>query len=471
MSILQQYRLFRSVNLMQLARFPETRPLRFSVARVVSLLTWTPWRGSPTHQLVAEKITRICLFGFFGGGNFGNDGSLEAMLLILRHAWPLAELACVCPHPQKIARDHQVATIGISWERLSNPVIRACNKLALRGPGMLANWVRTIQYVRKFDMLIVTGTSTLCDYRATSFDTPYALFRWAIAARLCGTKLCFVRTGAGPIQRPLTRWMLKGVAALADYRSFRDEVSRKYCASIGIDTSGDRVYPDLVFQLPTPPGKASAGSPDRPITIGVGVMDYCGWQHVTAEQKNNSPSYRAYLSIMSTFILSLLERGFIVRLLIGEVADQRAVTDLERSMEKKGYRLTTSSPSRAEPGQLIAEPIRSLRDVMHQIAQTDIVVASRYHNVVCALKFARPTVSIGYEKKNAAVMATMGLAGFCQDIDELDLTRLNLQFDKLLNNKSFYEQQTRRRLDEIQRSMGVEEELLNLGLVAGVGLG
>lgn len=174
---------------------------------------------------------------------------------------------------------------------------------------------------------------------------------------------------------------------------------------------------------------------------------------------------------MSTFILSLLERGFIVRLLIGEVADQRAVTDLERSMEKKGYRLTTSSPSRAEPGQLIAEPIRSLRDVMHQIAQTDIVVASRYHNVVCALKFARPTVSIGYEKKNAAVMATMGLAGFCQDIDELDLTRLNLQFDKLLNNKSFYEQQTRRRLDEIQRYMGVEEELLNLGLVAGVGLG
>ena len=65
-------------------------------------------------------------------------------------------------------------------------------------------------------------------------------------------------------------------------------------------------------------------------------------------------------------------------------------------------------------------------------------------------------------------MATMGLAGFCQHIDELDLTRLNLQFDELLNNKSFYEQQTRRRLDELQRSMGVQEELLNLGLVAGV---
>ncbi len=30
---------------------------------------------------------------------------------------------------------------------------------------------------------------------------------------------------------------------------------------------------------------------------------------------------------------------------------------------------------------------------------TDIIVASRFHNVVCALKLSKPTISIGYEAK------------------------------------------------------------------------
>ncbi|MBU6459245.1 MAG: hypothetical protein KGQ48_17180, partial [Bradyrhizobium sp.] len=49
------------------------------------------------HTRVRPK--RICLFGMFGGGNFGNDASLESFLLFIREARPDAEVACVCVDP------------------------------------------------------------------------------------------------------------------------------------------------------------------------------------------------------------------------------------------------------------------------------------------------------------------------------------------------------------------------------------
>ena len=49
---------------------------------------------------------------------------------------------------------------------------------------------------------------------------------------------------------------------------------------------------------------------------------------------------------------------------------------------------------------------------MHQMAETRIVVATRFHNVVCALKMKKPTISIGYASKNDVLLAEMGLAEF-----------------------------------------------------------
>ena len=55
-------------------------------------------------------------------------------------------------------------------------------------------------------------------------------------------------------------------------------------------------------------------------------------------------------------------------------------------------------------------PARTLHDVMQQMADTDIVVATRYHNVVCALRMSKPTISIGYAEKNDALLRRSGWA-------------------------------------------------------------
>ena len=61
-------------------------------------------------------------------------------------------------------------------------------------------------------------------------------------------------------------------------------------------------------------------------------------------------------------------------------------------------------------------------------------MATRYHNVICALKLGKPTISIGYAKKNAVLMEDMGLPEFWQYADSLDVGKLIEQFTKLESN-------------------------------------
>ena len=92
----------------------------------------------------------------------------------------------------------------------------------------------------------------------------------------------------------------------------------------------------------------------------------------------------------------------------------------------------------------------SFADLMRQMKSVDTVVATRYHNVLCALKLAKPVVSIGYAAKNEALMAEMGLADFCQRVPSLDVERLVEQFTDLENRR-----------DQLRRTMA-EKNLANV---------
>lgn len=396
----------------------------------------------------------------FGGGNFGNDASLELFLYFLREVRPDAEISCICVDPDSVGKLHHIPTAAISAPESSSAFLRLCNKISLKTISRLMNWRRALQQIKQYDIVIVPGTSTLNDYGSGPFGTSYGLFRWVAAARLTGVKFCFVGTGAGPILHPLSRAMLKCAAAWAYYHSFRDQVSKDFLTSIGIDTNNAKVYPDLVFKLPIPRPFSRSGN-QQPFTIGVGLMNHNGWL-AGSRPGSDSTVYKTYVGKIGQFVKSLLDRGFRVRLLIGETVDRQAVDDVGLIAQAAGYTLSDVAPPHPEATQLIAEPINSLHDVMRQINDTDIVVATRYHNVVSALKLGRPTISIGYEAKNDAVMSDFGLDEFCQTIEDLDLNKLQLQFSHILENRELYKEIVQKNLTAtLFRVKQHEEELLS----------
>jgi polysaccharide pyruvyl transferase WcaK-like protein len=157
-------------------------------------------------------------------------------------------------------------------------------------------------------------------------------------------------------------------------------------------------------------------------------MTYFGWRN---DATRGAAIYQTYLAKLTSFVLWLLDRGHAVRILMGDTNDQRAVNDLLAIVAKARPALSDD--------RLVFEPMSSLHDLMRQIAETDVVVATRYHNVVCALKLGKPTVSIGYAEKNDVLMAERGLGGFCQHIERLSLDRLIEQFDQLIGERWRYE--------------------------------
>ena len=84
------------------------------------------------------------------------------------------------------------------------------------------------------------------------------------------------------------------------------------------------------------------------------------------------------------------------------------------------------------------------------MAPVGTVVATRYHNVICALQLGKPTISLGYAKKNVVLMEDMGLPEFCQYADSIDVGKLIEQFTKLESNAD----QVRTMLAGAQRGEG-----------------
>ncbi len=374
----------------------------------------------------ARAAPRIGLFGLFGSGNVGNDGSMEAMLNFVRSARPDAHVMCICADPDYVAKAFGVPAVEIGPAVDDTPLGRLLAKAM--PTRKLLQWLRALKNLRGLDVLIVPGTGILDDFSERFWGSPASLFGWCLAARLRGVRIAFVSVGAGPITHSLSRALMKGAARMAQYRSYRDTVSKEFMASIGFDTARDPVYPDIAFALPAP---ATCKPPvaSETLTVGVGVMAYFGWR---GDAERGAEIYATYLGKLARFTLWLLDQGHRVRILMGETTDLRAIDDLLA-------RLAAERPHFPRE-RVTAEPVCSLHDLMAQIAETQVVVATRFHNIVCALKLGRPSISIGYARKNDVLMAEMGVGGFCQHIERLDVDLLMRQFTTLMAGYTRYAQ-------------------------------
>lgn len=360
---------------------------------------------------------RIGLFGNFGTGNFGNEASLEAMIVFLRQTQPEAELTCVCFDPERVQRDHGIAAVSIAW---SGP--------SLLFLGKFANWIHAFRIVRKFDVLIMPGTGILCDFCSLPSGIPYALFRWCLAAKLCGTCVAFVSVGAGPIYHPISRWLIKRAASMARYRSYRNKFSKEFARSLGLHTANDPIYPDIAFRLPSPRSAIQESAEVKRDTICIGAMQYHGWRgHLRADNH----IYEEYLGKITEFVIWLLEHDYRVRMITGDEADQTAVDDLRNAVLGKKPHLPGAA--------LIVEPARSGDEVMRQMADADLVISSRFHNLVFALMLGKLTISTGYTEYHNELLTEMGIGAFCQHSENIKIDLLISQFMELMSNRSHYE--------------------------------
>jgi polysaccharide pyruvyl transferase WcaK-like protein len=275
---------------------------------------------------------------------------------------------------------------------------------------------RTRRAAASLDMLLIAGTGIADDFGQGPLDAPHHMARWCEVVRGLGGYVCFASIGAGPASHPLARRWFGDALRAANYRSYREVSSQKFALEIGVDAAADPVLPDLVFSMPVDPARAGRPVQWPPRSIGLGVMGYSGWNVEGAAAEAN---YARYLGRIEWLARQLLDAGYRLHLLIGNRGgDRRPVADLRAAL--------AAHPA-AAAGALVAFDIRTHEDVMAEIAATDLVVATRFHNVLKALRLGRPVISIGYASKNDDLMRAMGLGDYCHGIDDFDPARVLAQ--------------------------------------------
>jgi polysaccharide pyruvyl transferase WcaK-like protein len=293
--------------------------------------------------------------------------------------------------------------------KIPRPVLKAIGK------GL--DVVRVANWVRKHDAVIVPGAGALeSTLPQNAWGFPLQLLVLSAAGKVQGSKVAFVSVGAEIIKPRVTRWLSDTTAKLAAYRSYRDQNSWESMRDRGHDVSTDRVFPDLVFGVPTPPYE-----PGDPKVVGFGVMNYFGGNN----DKDHADEIHAdYLAKMTEFATWLVDNGYELRVFGG---DSKYDWDIARLIMANVRAERPELPA----GAMTTAEVNSYAELMEFMNACGTIVATRYHNVMCALKLCKPTISLGYSRKFVSLVAEMGLADFNMYADRIEVGPLTEMFREL----------------------------------------
>ena len=413
---------------------------------------------------------RIGVFGHYGHANLGDEAIIEATIQNLRDRLPTVQITGLSMDAVDTSNRYGIpaytirhlegnevkktdssakkanvshvnffaASIGVSIGRLWDYLRRIAflramvhsTRFLFRLPRLF--WLecgflyKSYRVARKLDCLFVAGSNQFLDNFGGVWGFPYTLLKWTVLARCAGARVIFVSVGAGPIDSIWSRIFVRGALFLADYVSFRDDGSRKLIEWFG---SGGRwqVYPDLAQSLMFESGSRS-GASDKPV-VGINPMpvyDRRAWC------EPDDFRYEHYISQLALFVCRLLRDRYPVFFFATQPSDEPVIDDVisrldANTIEKYGL------PNRWRQCQTVA-------GIMNALESADIVVPTRYHGTVLALRAGRPVLGICYYRKTREVLKSMDQQQYAIDLDRVCDAELWSRFVTLVANR---EEETR----------------------------
>ena len=387
--------------------------------------------------------TKIALLHHTGGGNLGDQASVDAVIGNIRVRWPDSVIELLSMNPSETARIHGVPSYPLrthTWElgyrssaRKSSSAsefqfmrwLRTTRTPVLRVPRAisreLAFLIAAFRIIRHFDLLIVSGGGQLTG-NSGPWGFPYSILLWFLVAKLAGTRCMFLNVGAGPLTDPLTKFFVTGTLYAADYVSFRDEPSQALARKIGF--AGDsQVFPDNVYSLEvSAPDVVGSGKREQP-TVGISPLAYpVAPIFGTVEQKT---MYADVITKFGLFASSLAKRPYAIALFGTDIVEDHATIEDLRTALRDQHNIATPA----------YEPIKQFDELLYKMSAMDYVVTCRFHGVVFAHLLNKPVLAISPHPKVANHMSALGLSKYCVDIRTFDPNLLADTFEALVRDR------------------------------------
>jgi polysaccharide pyruvyl transferase WcaK-like protein len=309
-------------------------------------------------------------------------------------------------------------------------------------PREIRHAVEGYRFLLTQDALIVSGGGQLDEEWGGPWGHPFALFKWAVLARIAQIPYAIVSVGACKLNSPISRVFLSGALRLARYRSYRDKNSREIAARLLPRACGDTVVPDLAFSQPT----SELPLPANIRTIGQGrtivAIGLIAYAKPGAWPWPDQALYDRYLQQMARVATQLLERGYFLVFVWSSEEDKSVIPEMLG-------RLDDESKNRLAQ-QMHIPAIMTWKDLVASLQGVDFLIASRLHSAILGFLTQTPTVAISFDPKVDWVMEDLGQTDYLLHIGDFtskdvieSLDRIELRRSVVLEQIASYQYQIR----------------------------
>ena len=347
------------------------------------------------------KLRRPLLCGYYGEHNLGDDALLEVLLSQLPEG-------CV---PLVTARDQRWVTQRFGVE--------TCDRRRLGD---------VIGAMGACDALVLGGGSLLQDSTSVQSLVYYCLLM--LSARLRGKAVVLWGQGLGPLRRPLSRALVRGVLPLATAISWRDGESAQLAERLGSRRHGVGSDPVWAYPLKTP-WRGKGG----PIVL-------C-WRPMKQLEPDGWGAYLAALAVL----VEASDRE-VIWLPFHQEQDRGLLQLLHQAdMVPRSVALRSREVEVEEP-----------TEAMALFARAGLVVAMRLHGLILAALAGSPVAALSYDPKVAVAARAIGCP--LQDLEAPPDPRLADRWGQHLDQPP-----SAAAIEALRRDTTVHEELLRRTLV------
>ncbi|MGI6413316.1 MAG: polysaccharide pyruvyl transferase CsaB [Syntrophomonadaceae bacterium] len=316
---------------------------------------------------------KIALSGYYGFDNAGDEALLSAITSNIKKLEPEAEFVVFSGFPAKTAKVH-----------------------GLRAVNRMNPWSVTRELLGA-DLLISGGGSLFQDVTSPR-SLPYYISVVALA-KLIGKPVIFYAQGIGPINRRLSRFLMRLIANRVDYITLRDEPSLELLKKIGVMRPPVKVTSDPVFTLT--PGPAEFGQM-KTLLQGYGLAE----EKLVGVAVRPWKALEGYQNNLARVLDSLVTAGYKVLFIPMDYSQ-----DLP---ESKRIALLMK-----EPSYIIEESLTSLQHLA-LIASLKLMIGMRLHALIFAANNQVPFVGISYDPKVDAFLETFDLLPLPTDLPAME---------------------------------------------------
>ena len=205
------------------------------------------------------------------------------------------------------------------------PPVWRCLKTFRRVCDELTHCVCGYRFLRKRDLLIVSGGGQLDEEWGGPWGHPFTLFKWAVLARIARVPYAIASVGACKVSSAVSRLFVSTALRMAQYRSYRDKNSREIAARLLSRAAGDSIVPDMAFSLPLSVFPSPEGI--RSISQGrtVVAISPIAYAKPGIWPCPNQALHERYLQQMTGVVARLLERGYFLVIVWSALGDDVCV--------------------------------------------------------------------------------------------------------------------------------------------------